>query len=265
MNKSKEKWNDGNPYEYFMGRWSKLMAPKFLDWLNFPKKLKWLDIGCGTGVLGEAIYRYSEPAQLFSIDPSEGFLSKAKERLHGKGEFMLGNVSELPLDDQIFDIVVSGLALNFFPDLNSALTEMKRVLKPNGTIAAYVWDYSDRIDFLRYFWDAAVSIDAHSNRLDEGVRFPICNLGYLKEAFQNAGMYEIAVTKLDIITVFKDFDDYWNPFLGGQGPAPGYLASLSGELKEELKINIKKKMPIESDGSISLLARALAIRGKSDF
>ncbi len=263
MNKLKDKWDSGDPYEYFMGRWSKLMAPEFLDWLNLPSQLTWLEIGCGTGALSEVIMQYCEPSHLISIDPSEGFIAKAKERLQNKGEFLIGDVADIPFDDDKFDIIASGLALNFFPNLASALAEMKRVSKPNATIAAYVWDYSGRINLLRYFWDAVILVDSQSGDLDEGVRFPICNENNLENAFQQAGLFEIEVTTLDIITQFKDFEDYWNPFLGGEGPAPSYLASLPEKIKDELREKVYDNLPVEPDGSIKLLGRAIAIKGKS--
>lgn len=262
MNKLKDNWKSGDPYEYFMGRWSKLMALEFLNWLNLPNHLSWLDIGCGTGALSEMIYQHSKPSHLTCIDPSEEFLAKTKEKLNNKGEFLVGSVADIPREDYSIDVVVSGLALNFFPDLDSALTEMKRISKPGGFIAAYVWDYSDRMDLLRYFWDAAILIDPNSRNLDEGIRFPICHADNLRSVFQQAELSEVEVTKLDIATYFKDFDDYWNPFLGGQGPAPSYLASLSKSFQAQLKKEIYNKLPIEPDGSINLLGRAIAVMGK---
>ncbi len=149
MNNFKDNWESGDPYEYFMGRWSKLMAPEFLNWLNLPPTLTWLEIGCGTGALSETIFKYCRPSHLTCIDPSEKFLIQAKERLNNKGEFFVGSATDIPKDDNSIDAVVSGLALNFFPNLESAFTEMKRILKPGGLIAAYVWDYSDRMDLLK--------------------------------------------------------------------------------------------------------------------
>ncbi|MEN8192035.1 MAG: class I SAM-dependent methyltransferase [Bacteroidota bacterium] len=262
MNRIGDTWNSGNPYEYFMGRWSSLMAPEFLKWLNISPNLEWLDIGCGTGALSEAIVEHCNPLNISCIDPSEGFLEMAKERLSINGDYIVGNVSNMPIANERFDIIVSGLALNFFPNVSSALSEMKRVSKLNGTIAAYVWDYADRMDYLRYFWDAAYQIDSKSRELDEGIRFPICNSDNLKNTFQQAGLSDIESTFLDIDTIFKSFEDFWNPFLGGQGPAPSFLASLTKELQEELKVNIRNILPVESDGSIRLLGRAIAIQGK---
>ena len=263
MKNAKDKWESGDPYELFMGRWSTLMALEFLNWLNLPHKLRWLDIGCGTGALSDMIYKMCEPSELTCIDPSEKFLVMAKEKLGNKGKYFIGRADDIPCADSSVDLVVSGLALNFFPELNRALTEMKRISKPGGIIAAYVWDYSGRMDILRYFWDAVILTDPESADLDEGFRFPICNAVNLKNAFQQAGLQEVEVTTLDIPTPFKDFSDYWNPFLGGQGPAPGYVASLSEELRDKLKKELQKKLPLEADGSIKLLGRAIAVRGKT--
>lgn len=262
MNKLKDKWDSGDSYEYFMGRWSKLMAPEFLNWLELPSSSSWLEVGCGTGALSEAILQICKPSHLTCVDPSEKYLAKAKYRLKGKGDFVAGSATGLPAEDGTIDIVVSGLALNFFTDLETALAEMKRISKPGGTIAAFVWDYAGRMDLLRYFWDAAISLDSSVFGLDEGVRFQICNQDKLKNAFQQAVLSEVEITKLDIITHFKNFDDYWNPFLGGQGPAPGYLATLDENLKEKLRKKIYTSLPIESDGSIKILGRAIAVKGK---
>jgi len=262
MNQIKDKWNDGDPYEYFMGRWSSLMSIEFLKWLKIPPNLNWLDVGCGTGALSATIEQYCNPNNLASVDPSESFIEKLKHRISITGEFRVGSVENLPFENENFEVIVSGLAINFFPNLERALSELKRVAKPNGVIAAYVWDYSGRMDILRYFWDAAYQIDPKSREFDEGLRFSICNSENLIKAFENANLLEIESAKLDIDTIFKNFDDYWNPFLGAQGPAPSYLASLNSQLQKDLKNNIKERLQFESDGSIKLLGRAIAIRGK---
>jgi len=237
------------------------MAPVFLNWLNFPDNMHWLDLGCGTGALSEAIFNKCKPDHLYCIDPSVEFLEKAKGKNSFKAQFLVGGASEIPLADHAVDFVVSGLAFNFFPDLTGAFSEMKRVLKESRTIAAYVWDYADRMDFLRVFWDSAREADANAIKFDEGIRFPICNPGNLKDAFQKACLTDIETSYLDIDTVFKNFSDYWNPFKGGQGPAPGYLALLNGNLQNKIKNTLLKKLPVDQDGSITLLARAIAVRG----
>ncbi len=192
MSGIKDKWNDGDPYEYFMGRWSSLMSIEFLKWLNMPSNLNWLDIGCGTGALSEAIEQNCLPNKISGIDPSQGFIEKIKQRISSNCEFRVGNVEKLPFENESFEVIVSGLALNFFPNLERAVSELKRVSKPNGVIAAFVWDYSGRMDFLRYFWDAAYQIDPRSRELDEGLRFPICSSDNLINVFENANLKEVA-------------------------------------------------------------------------
>lgn len=263
MNYTKDKWDSADSYDYFMGRWSRLIALEFLKWLQLPSDLNWLDLGCGTGALSQMIYKHSKPSHLTCIDPSAEFLAQAKDKLDNEGEFLVGSAENIPMGDKTVDVAVSGLALNFIPESGSALDEIKRILNPGGILAAYVWDYSDRMDLLRYFWDAAKLIDPDSAALDEGVRFPICNKDNLKNTFQQADLNEVEVTTLDITTVFKDFNDYWDPFLGGQGPAPGYLASLNPDLQIELMNKIRNNLPFEPDGSIKLIARAFAAKGKS--
>lgn len=138
---------------------------------------------------------------------------------------------------------------------------MKRTLKPEGTIAAYVWDYSGKMEFLRIFWDAAVELDPEASHLDEGVRFTICDENNLKKAFEHAGLKNVITTNLDIPTVFQSFQDYWDPFLGGQGPAPTYLSSLNEESRNQLKKAVSNKLKVDEDGTIQLTARAIGVRG----
>jgi SAM-dependent methyltransferase len=261
MRKQSDSWDSGESYELYMGRWSKLIALKFLNWLNPPINLSWLDIGCGTGALTKAIYDNSQPKSITGIDPSAEFLNKAKEKIFNKAEFIVGTSTNIPKEKETFDKVVSGLALNFFQDIDGSFSEIKRVLKKNGEISAYVWDYSDRMDFLRLFWDAVKMIDPDAQNLDEGIRFPICSIINLKKIFQEADLFDIETTYLDINTIFFNFEDFWKPFLGGQGPAPSYLHSLTAGLQNRIKTKISETITFESDGSIKLLARAIAIRG----
>ena len=261
MAEMQDKWNAGDPYEYFMGRWSILMAPAFLKWLNIPPQMSWLDVGCGTGALSVAIEKHGAPLKLSCIDPSAEFINTVRKKISPFGTALVGSVEELPFQTESFDSVVSGLALNFFPNTERALSEMKRVSKQNGVVAAYVWDYSDRMEFLRYFWDAACQIDPEAGAYDEGRRFPICRTENLARQFNKAGLTDIETSFIDIETVFTDFDDYWKPFWGGQGPAPGFLLSLSKQSQNALKEKILERIKFEPDGSIKLAARALVVRG----
>jgi SAM-dependent methyltransferase len=253
-------WERGDPYEQYVGRWSRQVAPQFLSWLNIPPGRRWLDVGCGTGALSAAILDRCAPLSVIAVEPSEGFLDKAKEQLRNRVLLRPGSAAEIPLDDRSVDVTVSGLVLNFVPDGRAALSEMARVTAPGGTIAAYVWDYSEKMELMRYFWDAAVELDPEAAKLDEGVRFPVCRPEALTELFASAGLRDVQATAIDVATTFADFEDYWRPFLGGQGPAPAYVMALDDTARARLAERIRGRLPIQTEGSISLIARAWAVR-----
>ena len=254
-------WGGGRAYERYVGRWSGRVAPLFLDWLDLPHGLSWLDVGCGTGALTECVIDRAAPAQVFAVDPAEGFVAAASERLGTRATVSMAGADDLPLPDSSVDCVVSGLVLNFVPDPTAALAESLRVARPGGTVAAYVWDYAGRMDLMRRFWDAAISLDPSAADRDEGPRFPLAHPDALEALFTEAGCAAVDVTALDVPTVFADFDDYWEPFLGGQGPAPAYAVSLDADAREALRRLLETTLPREADGSIALVARAWAVRG----
>ncbi len=258
----KDAWESGHSYEYYMGRWSRLVAESFIEWLSPPSKLRWLDVGCGTGALSEAIINNHEPAALTAIDQSENFVRTAQKLLGSRAHCRVGNALSLPMDNSSVDITVSGLVLNFIPEPEKALSEMGRVTDAGGTVAVYIWDYAGKMDFLRHFWDAAVEIKPEALKLHESRRFPDSDAGALKRLFENAGFVDIETTSFEIITHFRDFDDYWRPFLGGQGPAPSFVLSLDEEKKEILRNTLKARLPTEQDGSVSMVARAWAAKGQ---
>jgi hypothetical protein len=151
--------------------------------------------------------------------------------------------------------------VNFVPDPAKAIREMKRVTRRHGIVSAYVWDYAGEMQMMRRFWDAAIALDSDAIPLDEGRRFPLCNPDPLASLFQDARLDAVEVRAIDVPTPFKDFDDYWTPFLGGQAPAPGYCMSLSEEHRTALCDRIRASLPVRDDGSIHLIARAWAVRG----
>jgi SAM-dependent methyltransferase len=257
-----DSWNTGDPYELYVGRWSHLVANEFLAWLNLPSSLRWLEVGCGTGALTAAIWEKCRPARLIGIDPSEGFLAKARARLENKATFRVASALDIPVQDAEVDVVVSGLVLNFVPNIALGLAEMRRIAIPGGTIAGYVWDYAGRMELMRHFWDAAVDLDHTVRELDEGVRFPLCQPDTLENAFRDANLTAIQVVPIDVPTRFRDFDDYWTPFLGGQGPAPSYAMSMDEASRNRVRDRVRERLPSQSDGSIPLVARAWAIRSR---
>jgi SAM-dependent methyltransferase len=254
-------WERGSPYEQYIGRWSRKLAPLFLAWLGPSAGKTWADVGCGTGALSAAILDRCAPAALVGIEPSDGFLKLAAHNLGDRARLMTGAAAALPLPDGACDVVVSGLVLNFVPDLAAALAEMARVTTPRGTIAAYVWDYADGMEIIKHFWDAAVLLDPAAAALHEGVRFPICNPMALRDAFERAGLTEVATTALELQAEFFDFEDYWSPFLGGQGPAPAYAMSLSEDIRSALREHLRERLGSAPGNPISMSARAWAVRG----
>ena len=257
-------WSQGGAYDRFMGRWSRLVARQFLEWLEVPAGSDWLDVGCGTGILLDSIGQTSSPRRLAGVDPSSGFLAVAAERLSGRAELSVGDAQDLPFADGEFDAVVSGLVLNFVANPVLAVGEMRRVSGPGGMAAAYVWDYADGMEFLRRFWDVATELDPGASELEQSRRFPICRPEPLRELFAGAGLASVTVTAIEVPTTFGDFDDYWQPFLGGQGPAPTYVAALTDEKRDRLEDRLRLQLPRETDGSIHLRARAWAVKGAAE-
>lgn len=254
-------WEQGRAYERYIGRWSREVAPRFLEWLHVPPGRRWLDVGCGTGALSAAILQHCAPASVDGAEPSEGFLETAVDQLGGRVTFHRADAAALPLEDASFDAVVAGLVLNFVPDLDAALAEMARVTDDGGVVAAYVWDYAGRMELIRRFWDAARELDPAAEALDEAVRFPGCTPEELTWRFAAAGFLDVESTVIEVPTAFRDFDDYWSPFLGGQGPAPAYAMSLEESARERLRATLQERIPTQPDGSIELVARAWAVRG----
>ena len=249
-------WASGEAYERYVGRWSRLVARELLGWLDVAPGAHWLDVGCGTGALSATIIAEAQPAAVTGVDPSEAFVAHARATVP-EAEFVVADARHMPFPDGAFDAVVSGLVLNFVPEPELAVAEMARVAAPGAVVAAYVWDYGGEMQLMRYFWDAAAALDPAARELDEALRFRLS----LDSLWRDAGLTAVEARAIDLPTVFEDFDDYWSPFLGGQGPAPAYAMSLDEPRREALRERLRATLPAEADGTIRLLARALAVRG----
>jgi SAM-dependent methyltransferase len=259
-----ESWTSGDAYEQFMGRWSRLVAREFVAWLGVEAGSRWLDIGCGSGALTRTALELASPAAVLGVEPSAGYASSAlRLTADGRARFTQGDACSLPCRTGAFDAIVSGLVLNFVPDTAQALAEMRRALRPGGVVAAYVWDYAEGMQMLRYFWDAAAFVDPEGAPHDEGERFPICRPDSLADAFRSAGFDEVAVHPLVVATTFRDFDDFWDPFLGGQGAAPAYVSRLTEAQRSALRDRLAAALPKSPGSAIHLTARAWAARGRA--
>jgi SAM-dependent methyltransferase len=255
-------FEEAGAYEGYIGRWSRALTPNFVRWLAVPLQGRWLDVGCGTGSLSEAIVAGAFPKSVVGVDPSSAFVAHASQAVRDpRVSFRVGNAMGLEFGNATFDVAASSLVLNFVPDPNVALAEMRRVVKPGGRIGACVWDYAGGMQMLRAFWGAAAELDPAAEQLDEGHRFLITRPDALQACFLGAGLHQVELLPLDVEMVFSDFDDYWRPFLGGQGPAGAYAVSLPQEKRDALAERVRTKLNPEPDGSIRMVSRAWAAKG----
>ncbi|MED5618469.1 class I SAM-dependent methyltransferase [Ideonella sp. BN130291] len=254
-------WQAGDAYERYMGRWSRQLTPLFLQWLAVPAGRHWLDVGCGTGSLCAAILERAAPASVTGVEPSEGFLATARATLPPEVVLHQGTAARLPLPDHTVDVTVSALVLNFVPDPHAALRDMARVTVPGGDIAACVWDYAGCMAMTRLYWDAAAELGLLAPGQAQGERFPLCQPDALAAAFAAAGMAQVEVSGIDISMRFTSFDDYWQPFLAGQGPAPAHAMRLEAPARDSLRELLRRRLPMQPDGAALLPARAWAARG----
>ena len=256
------RWDSGDAYEPYVGRWSRLVAREFVGWLAVSPGSRWLDVGCGTGALTQTVLEQAAPSEVVGIDPSAAYIALAGARTDDdpRAHFEIGDAQALRAPAATFDVVLSGLVLNFVPRPELAVAEMARIARPRGIVGAYVWDYAEGMGLVRYFWDAAGALDPKAKELDEGRRFWLCQPEPLGRLFLSAGLEKVEVREIEVPTYFRDFEDYWSPFLGGQGPAPSYAMSLSEERRTELRERIRASLPRDPEGGIPLTARAWAIR-----
>jgi ubiquinone/menaquinone biosynthesis C-methylase UbiE len=256
-----DRWTSGSHYDRWMGRWSRLLAQEFLQWLDLPAGLRWLDVCCGSGIITEAIEDRNAPTSIVGIDASPEQINFARDhRTHLNVTFQTGDAISLPFPDATFDAVVCGLGLNYVPNPVGALKEFCRVTSPGGTIAVYLWDYAQGARFLREFWDAAIAVDHEAATFDQARRFPMCNPESLQSLFEQAGLKQTSHHALEVVTHFPSFEDYWEPLLTGQGSAPNYLATRDQQIQTAIRERLRAALPADSRGAIDLPARAWAIR-----
>ncbi|RPH98369.1 MAG: class I SAM-dependent methyltransferase [Zetaproteobacteria bacterium] len=258
----RDRWATGATYEAFMGRWSRQIAAEFVAWLQIPERVHWLDVGCGTGALTTAICRDADPASVVGCDPVESFIEYARRQApDGRAAFVVAGAGGLPRRADGYGSVTSLLAVNFLPDPAAAVREMRSLTAAHGIVSACVWDYGGRMEFLRGFWDAVVAVDSTAQELDEGVRFPLCRPTALTDVFCAGGLRDVRCEPIEIPTTFASFEDYWQPLLGGTGPAPSYVASLDADRRATLARTLEQMLPRGPGGTIPLRARAWAVRG----
>lgn len=255
-------WTAGQSYDHYMGRWSRLVAERFLGWLDAPADADWLELGCGTGALTSAVLRHCSPKSILATDASADFIAHARQVIQDpRASFRTAVAEALPAGDSSVDVVTSALVLNFVPDRRAGLAEMRRVLRPGGLLSFYVWDYpGGGVGFIDAFWKAAASLDPTAAELDEGLRFPFCTQDGLAALCAEAGIAPPEIVAIEIETEFPDFEAFWRPFTLGAGPAPGYCLSLPEDRRMALKALLQRRLG--HDGPLPLKARAWAVKAR---
>ncbi|HMF51945.1 MAG TPA: methyltransferase domain-containing protein [Candidatus Saccharimonadales bacterium] len=249
-------------YEEMMGRWSRQLAPLFVEFAGVRDGDIVLDVGCGTGALSATLARVTGASKIVGIDPSNGFIEYARTQVADpRVTFELGDAQDLPYSDGSFDRCMALLSVNFVPDAPKAATEMRRVTKSGGVVATTMWEGSRAHELTGRFWDAAVAIDTTAKRPAER-RGSYGSAAALSDLLKGAGLTDIEVTDLTMPCQFSSFDDYWLPVTEGQGPSGAYLTRLSEDhqaaLREQLRQNL---FGTRADGPFSLTAKAWAAKG----
>ena len=249
-------------YERFMGRWSRRLAPALAAFAGVTEGDRVLDIGSGTGALAAAVLDAAPATRVVGVDVASPYVERAREELAGeRASFQEGDAQDLSFADDTFDRALSLIAFNFIPDSGRALDEMIRVTKPGGVIAAAVWDYGEGMQMLRVFWDEAVALDPAIGPRDER-HMPLCRSGELAALWSEHGLADVEAAPLVIELPFESFEDYWAPFLAGQGPAGSFVASLPKDHVQALERRLRERLlGADGDGPFTLSARAWAARG----
>jgi trans-aconitate methyltransferase len=258
----KDTFSSAKSYEVYVGRWSQFVAREFVAWLGTAPGQSWLDVGAGTGILTEVILQDAAPSKIVGVDLSQDYIDFARQRIHDdRVEFRVEDAAAIA-ESQSFDVSVAGLVLNFLPSPEEGAKTMAQAVRRGGQVAAYVWDYSGQMEMMRHFWDAAIQVDPSAAEVDAGARFTICRPENLRALFESLGLSAVDVIPIDIQTQFQNFDDYWLPFLGAQGSVAKYFRSISDDTRTAIRDQLQRQLPTQDDGTISLVARAWAVKGR---
>jgi SAM-dependent methyltransferase len=248
-------------YDRFVGRYSQELASRLVGWVGVEPHWTVLDVGCGPGALATVLAEVVGPARVAAVDPSESFAGACRVRLPD-ADVRVASADALPFSDSAFDATLSQLVVNFLPDTATSLEEMRRVTKPGGKVAAAVWDYAGEMTMLRAFWDAAMEVDPRGAApLDEGARFGDCNPDALSKLWEAAGFDDVGTAALEVSARYESFDDLWQPFTTGVGPAGAYCAALASEERAALSAAYERRLG-SPRGAFALSARAWTVIGR---
>ena len=251
-------FDDGAAYERFMGIWSRIVGGHFIQWLDPENNSSFADIGCGNGAFSVQIDQTCDPKKIAGIDPSEAQINYAKElKLKAPTEFIVGDAMSLPYDDESFDVSLMALVLFFVPDPKVGISEMKRITKVNGVIAAYAWDV---------LGGGLPMEPLHALLREREIEYPlppskeVSQIGAMERLWKNAGLAAVATTSFQVERTFEDFDEYWT--VSSLGPSmAGVLKNLEAPTLEEIKYDLERSLQKDDQGRIVTFACANAVKG----
>ena len=260
MGQADKLFTDGEAYERMMGRWSRLVGEAFLEWLDIPKDLRWLDVGCGNGAFTEEVIARCAPSAVIAIDPSDDQLAYARTRHGAKtAEFQVGDAQRLAFDAGSFDVAVMALVISFLPAPALAAAEMARVVRPGGWVATYMWDLPGggvpvnpiykAIESLGF--GSALPPNPEASRRD-----------VMQELWQQSGLVSVGTRVIRIQVAYSDFDDFWRSNTVPIGPQGKLIESMSTSAREQLRTHLREQLPIASNGRIVYESFANAVKGR---
>jgi len=260
MSEAQALFTDGKAYERLMGRWSRLVAAEFLDWLDAPKNLRWLDVGCGNGAFTEELIARCAPAAVTALDPSEDQLAYARIRPGAKmATFQLDDAQSLSFADDAFDAAAMALVISFLPDPDRAAAEMARVVRPGGWVATYMWDFAGGGLPVEPIFAALVSMGMPNVRPPSAA---VSGREALQHVWEKAGLETVETRVIRITTAYSGFDDFWDSNTVPIGPQGKLIATMSASAKEELRARLRDRLPVAADGRIVLESTANAVKGR---
>jgi SAM-dependent methyltransferase len=258
MSEAPNLFADGKAYERLMGRWSRLAGEKFLDWLDTPKNLQWLDVGCGNGAFTEVLIARCSPASVVGVDPSEGQLAYARGRPGTKrAQFRVSDAQALPFPDNSFDAGAMALVIVFIPDPVKATRELARVVRPGGVVATYMWEFPDGFPLA----PLAAAMKDLGLTPPERPNVQASGRDAMRAIWKEGGLAAVETGVIRIRVSFSSFDDFWDSNTVAVGPSGKALSELSPSSREQLKTRLRERLPIAADGSIAYEAFANAVKG----
>lgn len=248
-------FTDGEAYERLMGRWSRQVGAQFLDWLDLPKGLQCLDVGCGNGAFTEVLAAQVAPSELTGVDPSNEQIAFAKIREGARrAQFRVGDAQALPFPNGSFDVAIMALVISFVPDPAKAVSEMARVVRPGGWVGTYMWsNMSPQRPIFATMNELGFPIAVRSNNASE--------LSNMHSLWAQAGLASIQTCMIDISVTFSDFDDFWDSNYTPAGPVGKAIERLSAADRDRVRLHLRKHLPLDGAGRISYQARANAVKG----